>query len=250
MYFKHSSRTNIILKSSMVTTTSFEPTPQYVAEAVKAPAVQAWLKEPKQRLAPAVSIYLVTGMKIAKDANVKYSISVKTATRAVIRTSTGVPLPDSGYGPRGIYIRDHDEETEFKRDFEFIFAFRVKRLRFRHGRDLQIEDFTKGACLESAQGENGSEIASVLLNDTDGSSVGNVSDEADVESDVEDDDAANDADSDNVESIADDFGTGNNAAGTSTQNDTDNPRIETAKLISNVAKNRKLVFKIVENLLG
>lgn len=250
VYIKHWSRQKYSFRCGTVTTISFEPTTQYVAEAVKAPAVKAWLKEPKQRLAPVVSLYLVTGMKIAKDAKVKYSISTNTTIKEHIRTTTGLSLPESSFGAKGSYVADCDDETQFKRESEFIFAFRVKKLTFKHGRDVKMEDFTKGACLESAEGENGSEIASILLDDADSSSVGNVSDEADVEADADVDDDTNNADSDTAESVAGDSGTGNNAAGTSTQDDTDNPRIETAKLIANVAKNRKIVIKIVENLLG
>lgn len=250
VYIKRSSRQKYIFECGTVTTVFFEPTPQYVAEAVKTPAVKAWLKEPKQRLAPTVSLYLVTGMKLAKNAKVKYSIFTNTTIKTRIHTSTGLSLPESIYGAKGSFTRDYEDEIKFRREAEFIFAFQVKKLRFRHGQDVKIEEYTKGACLESAEGEGGSEIESVLVDDAEGSNVGIVSDGADVGSGSDDDDVENDIDDDNVENVADDSGTGNNAPGTGAQNDADSPRITAAKLVSNVAKNRKLVFKIVENLLG
>jgi hypothetical protein len=85
------------------------------------------------------------------------------------------------------------------------------------------------------------EMESVSLDGADGSNAGNVSDDADV---------GTDADGDDVENIENGFSTENNAAGTSTHHDTDPPRITAAKLISNLAKNRTLAFKIIENVLG
>ncbi|OKL59120.1 hypothetical protein UA08_05964 [Talaromyces atroroseus] len=70
-----SSRTANTFAFDTVTTVSFEPTPEYVVEAVKAPAVQAYLREPKQRFTPVVSLFLVTGMKLVKGAKIKYSAS-------------------------------------------------------------------------------------------------------------------------------------------------------------------------------
>jgi hypothetical protein len=241
MYAKHTSREKVIFECGTVTTISFEPTPQYVAEAMKIPAVKAWLREPKQRLAPIVSLYLVTGMKLAKSAKVKYSISVNTTIKAHIRTSTGRSLTGLITGAKGCYIRTYDDEMESEQDAEFAFAFRVKRLSFRYGRDVKIEEFTEGACLRDAEDDNGCEMESVSLDGADGSNAGNVSDDADV---------GTDADGDDVENIENGFSTENNAAGTSTHHDTDPPRITAAKLISNLAKNRTLAFKIIENVLG
>ncbi|KAI9853511.1 MAG: hypothetical protein M1813_002203 [Trichoglossum hirsutum] len=122
---EHSSRTANSFAFDTVTTVSFEPTPQYVDEAVKAPAVQAYLREPKQRFAPVVSLFLVTGMKLVKGAKIKYSTLGGTAVTGNIGTPFGMT-----FGPKGHWTRTNDAETEFDRDSEFVFAFRVKRLRF------------------------------------------------------------------------------------------------------------------------
>ncbi|KAH6608122.1 hypothetical protein Trco_004435 [Trichoderma cornu-damae] len=148
-----------------VTTLAFEPTQEYVQEAVKAPAVQTWLREPKQKFAPVVSLFLVTGMKLVKGARIKYSVSQSTAVTGNI----GIDVPALGatFGPKGRWISAIDDETELHRESEFVFAFRVKRLKF--GRRLKFEDYNKGAFMDVG-GERG-DGESVLVEDVDGSDI-------------------------------------------------------------------------------
>lgn len=160
---EHSNRTAHMFAFDSLTTMSFEPTPQYVEEAVKAPAVQTWLREPKQRFAPVSSLFLVTGMKLVKGAKLKYSTGGGTAVTGNI----GIDVAPLGmaFGPKGHWSSTADDETEFNRDSEFVFAFRVKRLRF--GRKLKVEEYNKGAFLAVGQQEQDDE--SVVVEDIDGS---------------------------------------------------------------------------------
>lgn len=152
-----------------MTTLSFEPTPQYVEEALKAPSVQAYLREPKQRFAPVVSLFLVTGMKLVMGAKIKYSTSGGTA----ITGNFGIDVPPLGVsiGPKGQWSRTNDAKTEFDRDSEFVFAFRVKRLRL--GRKVKTEEYNKGAFLAIGKDGNDDETESVLVDDVDGSDIQN-----------------------------------------------------------------------------
>ncbi|KAI1821706.1 hypothetical protein F4861DRAFT_445232 [Xylaria intraflava] len=166
--FEHSRRTANVFAFDTVTTLSFEPTQQYVDEAVKTPAVRAYLREPKQRLAPVVSLFLVTGIKLVKGAKIEYSTSRTTAVKGSI--AADVSPHGMTFGPRGSWTKTKDAETKFHRDSEFVFAFRVKRLRF--GRKVKIEECNKGAFL--AIGKNGNdEIESVLVDEVDGSDIEN-----------------------------------------------------------------------------
>jgi hypothetical protein len=61
----------------------------------------------------------------------------------------------------------NDDETEFNRESEFVFAFRVKRLKF--GRRLKVEEYNKGAFL--AVGGEQEDDESVLVEDVDGSDI-------------------------------------------------------------------------------
>lgn len=163
----HSQQTANTFAFDMVTTVSFEPTLQYVDESIKAPAVQAYLREPKQRFAPVVSLFLVTGMKLAKGARINYSTSGSTAVTGNI--AIDVPPLGMTFGPKGHWTRTNGDETEFNRDSEFIFAFRVKRLRF--GRKFTVEEYNKGAFLANDKHENDGET--VLVDDIDGSNIEN-----------------------------------------------------------------------------
>ena len=166
---EHSSRTANIFAFDTVTTVSFEPTPQYVDEAVRAPAVQAHLKEPKQRFAPVVSLFLVTGIKLVKGAKIGYSTSGGTAVIGNIGIDV-VPLGMT-FGPKGHWTRTNDDETEFNRDSEFVFAFRVKRLKF--GRKVKTEEYNQGAFLVIGKDGNNDETESVRVEDVDGSEIEN-----------------------------------------------------------------------------
>ncbi len=152
-----------------MTTLSFEPTPQYVEEATKTPAVQAWLREPRQRFSPVVTLFLVTGMKLVNGARIKYSSSGSTAFTA----NLGVDVPALGFtaGPKGRWTSADDDETEFSRESEFIFAFRVKRLRI--GRKISTEDYSKGAFLANAGDTKNDASEPILADDIDGSAFEN-----------------------------------------------------------------------------
>jgi hypothetical protein len=160
---EHSNRTAHTFAFDSVTSLSFEPTSQYVEEAVKAPAVQTWLREPKQRFSPVVSLFLVIGLKLVKGARIRYSTSGSTAVTGNMDIDV-IPLGMT-FAPRGHWSSMNDDETEFSRDSEFVFAFRVKRLRF--GRKLQVEEHNMGAFL--AIGKEGPDDRSVLVEEVDSS---------------------------------------------------------------------------------
>ena len=148
-----------------VTTIAFEPTREYVEEAVKAPAVQAWLKEPRHKFARGRELFVVTGMKIVKGARMKYSSSQNTKVRA----NVGIDVPTLGVtlGPKGSWTSTNDDTTESTRESEFVFAFRVKRLRF--GRRLKLEEYNKGAFMSIGGKEDDEEC--IVVEDVDGAEI-------------------------------------------------------------------------------
>ncbi|KAM0263411.1 hypothetical protein ACHAQJ_001267 [Trichoderma viride] len=162
---KYSNKTANAFAFDTVTTLAFEPTEEYVKEAVKAPAVQTWLREPKQKFAPVVSLFLVTGMKLVKGARIKYSTSQSTTVAGTI----GIDVPALGttFSPKGHWFSMNGDEAAFNRESEFVFAFRVKRLKF--GRRLKVEEYNKGAFLAVGGGQEDGE--SVLVEDVDGSDI-------------------------------------------------------------------------------
>jgi hypothetical protein len=118
------------------------------------------LREPKQRFAPVVSLFLVTGMKLVKGAKIKYSTSGSTAVTGNI--SIDVAPLGMTFGPKGHWSSTNDDETEFNRDSEFVFAFRVKRLAF--GRKLKVEEYNRGAFLDGSDIKNARLVPDVTEN--------------------------------------------------------------------------------------
>lgn len=162
----HSTKNANVFAFDTVTTLSFEPTPQYITEAINVPTIQTWLREPKQRFNPSVSLFLVTGMKLVKGARIKYSTSKSTTAITNLGVDVG-PLSTVNAGAKGHWKRTNNDETDFNRESEFVFAFRVKRLRF--GRKLKAEEYNKGAFLAVGEGKDDEE--SVLAEDIDGCDI-------------------------------------------------------------------------------
>lgn len=171
---ERSKKTSSTFAFDTVTTTAFDPSPAYVDEAVRAPGVQAWLREPRQRFAPGgAALFLVTGLKIVKGARMRFVVGARKAVSADVGVE-GVVGPGVSLGSKGRWVRVRDEETAFDREAEFVFAFRVKRLRF--GRRLKVDEYSKGAFL-AVGGERGEEEeedgddGGVLVEDVDGSEI-------------------------------------------------------------------------------
>ncbi|ETS76985.1 hypothetical protein PFICI_10859 [Pestalotiopsis fici W106-1] len=161
----HANKTASVFAFDAMTTLAFEPTQEYVEQAVKVPAVQAWLREPKQKFAPSSSLFLVTGIKLVQGAKIKYSTSRSTA----VNGNLGIDVPSFGItlGPKGHWTRANDDATESNRESEFVFAFRVKRLKF--GRRLKLEEYNKGAFM--GVGGEGEDDECVLIEDVDGADI-------------------------------------------------------------------------------
>lgn len=162
---EHTKKTANTFAFDTITTIAFEPTQEYVEEAVKAPAVQAWLKEPRQKFALVSELFVVTGMKIVKGAKIKYSSSQNMKVKGNI----GIDVPTLGmtFGPKGNWTSTNDDTTESTRESEFVFAFRVKRLRF--GRRLKLEEYNKGAFMSIGGKEDNEEC--IVVEDVDGAEI-------------------------------------------------------------------------------
>jgi hypothetical protein len=156
---EHSNTIKDTFAFDTMTTLSFEPTQEYVEQAVKAPAVQAWLREPRQKIALVNALFLVTGMKLVKGSKIKYSTSQSTT----VKGNLGIDVTALGttFGPKGHWTRADEDAVESTREAEFVFAFRVKRLKF--GRRLKLEEYSKGAFM--AVGGKADEDECVMVED-------------------------------------------------------------------------------------
>lgn len=68
-------------------------------EAVKAPAVQIWLREPRQKFALISELFIITGMKLIKGAKIKYS----TLQSTTVKGNLGIDVTALGttFSPKG-----------------------------------------------------------------------------------------------------------------------------------------------------
>jgi hypothetical protein len=165
MDVEHSSKTANTFAFDTVTTLGFEPTQEYVEQAVQAPAVQAWLSEPRQKFGLVSELFLITGLKLVKGAKIAYSTSQTTA----IKGNLGIDVTALGtaFGPKGNWTRTNDDAMESNRESEFVFAFRVKRLRF--GRRLKLEEYSKGAFMAVGGKKDDEEV--VMVEDVNGADI-------------------------------------------------------------------------------
>ncbi|KAF5988820.1 hypothetical protein FBULB1_1278 [Fusarium bulbicola] len=165
MDIEHSSKTANTFAFDTVTTFGFEPTQEYVKQAVQAPAVQTWLSEPRQKFGFVSELFLVTGLKLVKGAKIAYSTSQTTA----IKGNMGIDVTAlaTTFGPKGNWTRINDDSMESSRESEFVFAFRVKRLRF--GRRVKLEEYSKGAFMAVGGKEDDEE--GVIVEDVNGADI-------------------------------------------------------------------------------
>lgn len=71
------------------------------------------------------------------------------------------------FGPKGHWTSTNNDATESNRESEFVFAFRVKRLKFR--RRLKLEEYNKGAFMNVDRKED--DAGCVLVEDVDGADI-------------------------------------------------------------------------------
>lgn len=133
-----------MLKFDKVTTRRFEPSPAFVKAAIAADAVAYTMR--KNMLGFRKLFYIVTGTKIASGAAVTYSEGQPMKNKAhlgIDATSASVPL---SVGPKGHWNKKTDGKTSFKRESNFLLAYRVVRISRTDG---EIEDYGKGAFLST-----------------------------------------------------------------------------------------------------
>lgn len=107
-------------------------------------------------------------MKIVKGANIEYSTSATNEVAANVGIASSA-LGGMSVGPKGHRTRTTEDENEFKRASEFVFAFRVKRFRFK--RKVEAKDYNKGAFLSINDGKDNDGTQLVLIDDQDDSDI-------------------------------------------------------------------------------
>lgn len=126
-------------------TKEFLPTPAYLAESIRDPAVARFLDKSRLRK----SLYMITGIKTVAGAKAKRSVHSTRAGEIKVGhdgTFTGAPVY---FGPEMVLSRKDKEVAAFHGSSDFVFAFRVRKITVKRGQEISSDDYTKGALYDA-----------------------------------------------------------------------------------------------------
>jgi hypothetical protein len=141
---EHSKTDGSVLAFKALTTQSFEPDTAYLAEALKAPGVQHFMR--KNFLGRRKPVLLVTGLKVVEGANVRYTENTSSSVRGQFGVDTTIASVPTTVGPKGHWSKVTDSDTSFERPSEFLFAFRVLQLSYKSN-EVKSAPYSAGAFL-------------------------------------------------------------------------------------------------------
>lgn len=93
------------------------------------------------------SIYMITGVKIVRGAQVKETIERGfggDTEVGVDATMVGVPV---SVGPKLEASKENKREISFSGSSDFVFAYRLRKIRYREGKPLKQDEYVNGALL-------------------------------------------------------------------------------------------------------
>ena len=117
-----------------------DPTMEYYTQSVLAPSVAEYIVDTKFRK----SIYIVTGVKIARGADVEQARSKEAGTHlkaGVDGTATAAPV---AAGPEVTISSSKSETTSSKGSSDFVFAYRLREIYYSKGK-VKHREHNKGA---------------------------------------------------------------------------------------------------------
>lgn len=117
-----------------------DPTTEYYTQSVLEPSVADYIAETKFRK----SIYMITGVKIARGADVKQESSKEAGTHlkaGIDGTTTAAPV---AVGPEVTISSSKSETTSSKGSSDFVFAYRLREIYYSKGK-FKHREHNKGA---------------------------------------------------------------------------------------------------------
>lgn len=139
------------LEFGQLETRYFVPDDVYIGQAVLHPGVQAYLTVTNHRK----PIYLITGIKIARNPKAKTQLSTSSETSIELKadaTSFGGPVE---VGPETSLGRNQIMMTGFSGSTDYIFAYRLTKIRVKMGNeDVSHGSYVKGAAFGQLDDED------------------------------------------------------------------------------------------------
>lgn len=131
-------------KFEVLETKYFLPTDEFIKESLKNDFVQGFFEVNEWRK----SVYMITGIKIARGASVdnrKTSEVGGNGKVGVDLTAVGAPVM---LGPEAGFEKKRERIVAYAGSTDYVFAYRLKRIRARRGGKLEEGDYLKGALFE------------------------------------------------------------------------------------------------------
>lgn len=147
------------------TTEEFDPSPEFIKECVKDPGIQEFLDKNKKKIIKShfpVRIYMITGIKIAKEASLVSEMMKNRNVHlhlGVDGTPAGVPV--SGGPDVDVNVGKSGKESFQKAD-TFVLGFRLHQIKISPKGDIKTKQHLDGAALGTGH-ENDEELEKVEL---------------------------------------------------------------------------------------
>jgi len=122
-------------------TAYFFPDEEYITKSVREQSVQRYIKA-SMRQKP---VYMISGVKIAKGASLSrstYSERAGNAKIGVDGTAVGIPV---SLGPEATTSRKQEQTVSFGHSSDFVFAYRVIKIKSKRDTSVVAKDYDKGA---------------------------------------------------------------------------------------------------------
>lgn len=123
-----------------LTTTYFVPTTKYLEQAINDKDVKSWLKYNKNE-----PLHMITGVKIASGARFLTEIAKERGFRFQLGMNASISGIPINFGPEMDISKKQTEKESADATSDFVFAFRVKEIRYKVKTGLTHKDFVKGA---------------------------------------------------------------------------------------------------------
>ncbi|KAF2245817.1 hypothetical protein BU26DRAFT_488470 [Trematosphaeria pertusa] len=145
------SRENSSFSFDRIETSQFIPTDAYVRKCAEAGPVRRYLEKARYRK----PVYIITGVKVVSGAQARTATSQVRGGAIGLEVDgtvwSGGMVPVSG-GPQIELAEASDKETSWEWSGDFVFAFRVSRVRVQKTGTVQSEKpYAKGAMLDNGE---------------------------------------------------------------------------------------------------
>ncbi|ROW09899.1 hypothetical protein VPNG_06357 [Cytospora leucostoma] len=152
-----------VYKFERMYTEEIFPTADFVRRAMEAPNVVSYLQSHKLHLARR-SLYMIIGVKWVTGASIRTMVAKETGGKVEIGIDATAGTSVS-FGPSIEVSRGIKDTVAFEGSSDFVFAFRVRKVKMRASGEMRVRDFNKGALFsadDKEQREDGEQLSKLV----------------------------------------------------------------------------------------